>query len=102
MPLRTYVHMLMKTCYDSARSLQGGYIPLPPIVLTAFLCAYAGFGLGETRRTGSDGARVSKQRGASGVSSRGGVSSVAGAGAGGSSGARNTPGPARRTKARPA
>jgi hypothetical protein len=33
----------------SAVCLQGDHIPLPPIVLTAFLCVYAGFNLGELR-----------------------------------------------------
>lgn len=30
-------------------ALQGNHVPLPPGVLTAFLCVYAGFNLGELR-----------------------------------------------------
>jgi hypothetical protein len=32
---------------------QGNYIPLPPIVLVAFLCIYSGFNLGEPRGGGA-------------------------------------------------
>ncbi|WIA12603.1 hypothetical protein OEZ85_006260 [Tetradesmus obliquus] len=58
--------------------IQGDHIPLPPIVLTAFLCVYAGFNLGEMRGGSSTGKLAA-------VRQQAGVSAASGAAAAGSS-----------------
>ncbi|KAF6253489.1 hypothetical protein COO60DRAFT_1703790 [Scenedesmus sp. NREL 46B-D3] len=68
--------------------VQGDHVPLPPVVLTAFLCVYAGFNLGELRASSSGGRPARQQH------SKAAVGSAAAAGS--SSQATKTPSKAEK------